>query len=46
MTFDARPYVLGMEIQDSWEDAVKAQWQEAKRGISEGVERLCLLRWT
>jgi hypothetical protein len=26
-----------MEIQDSWEDAVKAQWQEANRAIREGV---------
>jgi hypothetical protein len=26
-----------MEIQDSWEDAIKAQWQETKRGIREGV---------
>ncbi len=37
MTFDTRPYVLGMEIDDSWEDAVKEQWQEAKRGIRERV---------
>lgn len=37
VTFDTRPYVLGMGIDDSWEDAVKEQWQEAKRGIREGV---------
>lgn len=37
LTFDTRPYILGMEIQDSWEDAIKAQWQETKRGIREGV---------
>jgi hypothetical protein len=37
VTFDTRPYVLGMEIQDSWDDAIKAQWQETKRGIREGV---------
>jgi hypothetical protein len=37
VTFDTRPYVLGMEVNHSWEDPVKEQWQEAKRGIREAV---------
>lgn len=37
LTFDTRPYMLEMEIQESWEERIKAQWHENKRRIREGV---------
>lgn len=37
VTFDTRPYVLGLPIEDHWDDHVKEMWHSNKRLVREGV---------